>query len=102
MIIADEIGLPAVLEQTAEECAELAHACLKLARILRKENPTPAQKIDVLEKIEEEAADVDVCIEALTQADVIAIDGLCYRANDKFERWKNRINEMKNNKEKEN
>lgn len=32
--IVDRIGLPATLEQTAEECAELAHACLKEARRL--------------------------------------------------------------------
>ena len=39
--IVDRIGLPALLEQTAEECTELAHACLKEARRLRGENPTP-------------------------------------------------------------
>ena len=39
--IVDRIGKPAMLEQTAEECAELAHACLKEARRLRGENPTP-------------------------------------------------------------
>ena len=39
--IVDRIGLPATLEQTAEECAELAHACLKEARRMQGENPTP-------------------------------------------------------------
>ena len=34
--IVDRIGKPAMLEQTAEECAELAHACLKEARRLRR------------------------------------------------------------------
>lgn len=33
--IVDRIGKPALLEQTAEECTELAHACLKEARRLR-------------------------------------------------------------------
>lgn len=28
--ILDQIGEAAALEQTAEECAELAHACLKM------------------------------------------------------------------------
>lgn len=31
----------ALLEQAAEEAAELAQACLKLARVYRGENPTP-------------------------------------------------------------
>lgn len=35
------IGLPAVLEQCAEELAELTQAALKMARKLRGENPTP-------------------------------------------------------------
>ena len=33
------IGKAAMLEQTAEEAAELAQACLKLARYERGENP---------------------------------------------------------------
>ena len=41
MKIIDEIGVPAMLEQLAEECSELAHASLKLARKIRGENPTP-------------------------------------------------------------
>ena len=36
-MIIDAIGEPALLEQTAEEAIELAHACLKLARKLRAE-----------------------------------------------------------------
>ena len=39
--IIDTIGLPAMLEQLAEECSELAQASLKYARLLRGENPTP-------------------------------------------------------------
>lgn len=39
--LANYIGKPALLELTAEECVELAHACLKLARVIRQENPTP-------------------------------------------------------------
>ena len=33
--IVDYIGLPALLEQQAEECSELAQASLKLARYIR-------------------------------------------------------------------
>ena len=31
-MLQEVIGTPAMLEQTAEECVELAHACMKLAR----------------------------------------------------------------------
>ena len=34
------IGPAAMLEQMAEEAAELSKACLKLARVIRGENPT--------------------------------------------------------------
>lgn len=39
--ILNKIGEPAVLEQLAEECTELAQSALKLARKIRGENPTP-------------------------------------------------------------
>ena len=41
MNIVETIGSAAVLEQLAEESAELAQAALKLARKLRGVNPTP-------------------------------------------------------------
>ena len=44
MKIIEEIGEAAMLEQLAEECTELAKAALKMARIIRKENPTPEQR----------------------------------------------------------
>lgn len=37
----NEIGEPAMLEMLAEELVECAHEVLKLARVLRCENPTP-------------------------------------------------------------
>ena len=37
----EQIGLPAMLEQMAEETAELTQALLKYSRKLRNENPTP-------------------------------------------------------------
>lgn len=54
-----------MLEQTAEECAELAQACLKLARIYRKENPTPKSEAHALDDFYEEVADVRICLEEL-------------------------------------
>lgn len=37
MRLIENIGEPAMLEQLAEECVELAHAALKLARVERGE-----------------------------------------------------------------
>lgn len=54
----DMIGLPATLEQTAEECCELAHAALKYSRVLRAENPTPVTEEEAAENFLEELADV--------------------------------------------
>lgn len=62
-ILLDTIGTPAMLEQTAEEGLELAFACLKLARMLRGENGVHGySKEELVENIEEEIADVIVCI----------------------------------------
>lgn len=66
--IADLIGMPALLEQTAEECAELAQACLKYARKLRGENPTPKTFCDCLENLREELGDVQGCINHIKDA----------------------------------
>ena len=90
--IVDRIGLPALLEQTAEECAELsealtdeivrllvclnatkacaglAHACLKEARRLRGENPTPKTTPECWLAISEELTDLQICIEMLEAA----------------------------------
>lgn len=45
-----QIGEAALLEQLAEECAELAHVALKMARIIRGENPTPKTLDETLPK----------------------------------------------------
>lgn len=61
--VIDMIGTPAMLEQTSEECAELTQACLKYARYIRGENPTPKHLEDILDNFYEEVADVELCIE---------------------------------------
>ena len=43
----EAIGSAAMLEQLAEESAELAQAALKAARILRDDNPTPGSRCTV-------------------------------------------------------
>lgn len=54
----DLVGEPATLEQLAEECTELGKAALKLARILRNENPTPVTREDAKANLLEEWTDV--------------------------------------------
>lgn len=61
----DLIGRPAMYELLAEECCELAQASLKMARILRKENPTPKTVEEVYSNLVEERTDVELCIQEL-------------------------------------
>lgn len=65
MNIIKEIGAPAMLEQCAEECTELAHACLKMSRKMRDENPTPKTVQEISQNFVEEVADVSLCIKLL-------------------------------------
>jgi len=61
-MLIEKIGKPAMLEQTAEECAELAHACLKLARYYRAENKVYGKsEEEMLDNLAEEMADVELC-----------------------------------------
>lgn len=50
----EEIGTSAMLEQLAEEAAELSQAALKLARALRGENPTLVTRREVRKHLIEE------------------------------------------------
>lgn len=59
------IGEAAMYEQLAEEAAELAHSALKMARVLRQENPTPVKKLDAKLSVQEEFTDVFQCAEEL-------------------------------------
>lgn len=56
---------PAMYEALAEECAELAQAALKMARVLRGENPTPVSEAEAMEMVVEELTDVISCAIAL-------------------------------------
>lgn len=61
----ERIGLPAVLEQTAEECTELAKTAIKLARVLYGENPTPVTEEQAEKDLIEEYSDVVQCAKEL-------------------------------------
>lgn len=61
----NEIGEPAMLEMLAEELAECSHEALKLARVLRNENPTPRTEKEVRTSLREEWTDVVQCAKEL-------------------------------------
>lgn len=85
----DYVGLPAVFESMAEECVELAHAAIKVARGLRKDNPTPVSYGDLLEDIEEEFTDLVSC------AIAIGIEPDADLSVRKFHRMKQRVEAQK-------
>jgi len=89
--IIDTIGLPAVLEQLAEECSELAQASLKYARLLRGENPTPKTEQECLESLTEEIADVDLCISELMMEGLVDSNKVIDIIDQKGNRWKERL-----------
>lgn len=87
--IINEIGEPAALEQLAEESAELAQAALKLARILRKENPTPKKFGEGFHAFQEELADVRLCIRVYERHFGVIDTG--FVEDQKLTRWKTRL-----------
>ena len=90
--IVEQIGVPALLEQTAEECCELAQACLKMARKLRDENPTPKSVEDIREELVEEMADVHVCLSHITfTTDLTNPTEIGKLEHEKSKRWFKRL-----------
>ena len=85
MKIIEEIGEAAMLEQLAEECTELAKAALKMARIIRKENPTPVTEKEAIDNIREEYTDVVQCAGELS----LTVDE--EQMARKHERWEKRV-----------
>ena len=89
MNIVDTIGLPAVLEQLAEECCELGKTALKLSRILRRENPTPVS-IEVAQfDFAVEAGDVTLVLDLLRRNGVRVANRK--QKNHKMNRWIRRL-----------
>lgn len=86
------LGEPALLEQMAEECSELAQAALKLARLERGENPTPKTEEECVENLLEELGDVNLCMSVVEANRGIHIRCLSV---DKKARWAKRIREAR-------
>lgn len=96
--IVDYIGKAALLEQTAEEASELSQACLKMARKIRGENPTPKDTNDILENLNEEIADVNLCCNELVDARIASYDDIGGMAMKKYKRWCERVKNEENHR----
>lgn len=59
--LVEYIGEAAMFEQLAEEATELAHAALKMARSIRRENPTPLTREEIWKMVNEEYTDLIQC-----------------------------------------
>lgn len=89
--IVAQIGEAAALEQLAEESAELAKAALKLARIVRAENPTPVDYNTAFSSLLEELGDVRLCADVLE--DKYGLLDTNASECEKLERWQRRLGE---------
>lgn len=87
--VIEAIGLLAVLEQCAEELAELTQAALKMARKLRGENPTPMTHAQAAEHLHEELGDVRLCLKVLDVA--MGGDNTTAVEAEKLQRWLDRL-----------
>ena len=91
--IRDNTGCEDQIGQLAEEAVELAHAALKLERVVRGTNPTPVTQIEATVKLCEEVADVLNCLEVLKiWPGTESINGI---REEKLDRWVERIKERK-------
>lgn len=97
--IVETIGLPAFLEQMAEEASELSQASLKFARKLRGENPTPAEGDSLVSNLCEEVADVATCFDELARYDSEFIKHALDIEYAKTCRWFKRLEDVKNDKD---
>ena len=85
--IRERVPAAALYEQLAEECVELAHAALKMARYLRNENPTPLTEEQIRDSLAEEASDVNGV------AKILDIKCEPSATNMKLSRWHDRLAE---------
>ena len=86
---ANELSYPARLEGLAEEATEVAQAALKLARVIRGENPTPKKRAEAVLELIEELSDLELCRMSVgLEYDEETID-------KKLDRWLSRLAEHK-------
>lgn len=93
MNLVQDVPVAALFEQVAEEAAELAKAVLKLARIVRGENPTPVTRYEAMCMAVEELSDLTLACEVAGIAPDRQIQV------KKLKRWAERLKEGGGNAE---
>lgn len=89
----DSIPDPAMMEGLAEEASELAQAALKVARVLRAENPTPMNIKIALGHFTEETADVLLYLQEVRGRYGISLQMISDIMTQKQDRWKERMDD---------
>ena len=84
-VVLSNLSERALLEQLAEECAELSQAALKMIRARGNGNSTPVDADHAYEAMREEAGDVVLLLELLR------VNPLTSSMDAKMTRWSNRI-----------
>lgn len=90
--VSQSLNQATVLEQLAEESAELAQAALKLSRIIRGNNPTTTTFSEACANLYEEYADVIVAAHVAYLHKECEIERI---GGQKIDRWKYRIENSK-------
>lgn len=93
--VKEAIGEAAMLEMLAEEATELAHAALKLARKIRNQNPTPVDYEELYSHLDEESADVRLCMTYLHDIECIRIRNVINIFSKKDKRFEERLEESR-------
>lgn len=92
----ENISDAAMLEGLAEEAAELAQAALKLARVIRDENPTPVTAEEAEWHLSEEMVDVLLYLQEIRDRWGITLAEINNIMILKRQRWENRMDGRSN------
>lgn len=84
-----------ILAQLAEEASELSQAALKLRRAIDGKNPTPKSISECVVALDEEIADVELCLCQLGFASDAHINTQASIMCRKEERWLSRLHARK-------
>lgn len=89
--IRDNVPVPDIFDQLAEEAAELAQAANKMARVMRGTNPANIDEREAIKHVIEEYTDVHVVAKDILE---LQVDGL--QVDYKIDRWAKRLEEKDN------
>ena len=91
--VSSEVSFEDRLLQVAEECNELSQAILKYNRCLKGSNPTKESKLDAMNNLYEELADVDLCMTVLLADCPMLRKYITTIRKEKLDRWVGRLND---------